>query len=370
MKLRFSIRDTGIGIAPENQDKIFEAFSQEDSSVNRKYGGTGLGLAISRKLLLLMGSDLKLQSIPGKGSIFFFDLEVSAQNGEAEVWADSDNLKKILIVDDNDNNRRILKDMLAIKNINSEEAENGSEALNKIKSGNRYDAILMDYHMPVLDGIETTRCIRRDLLQDAQSLPVLLLHSSAEDGSITAACRELEIVRNLVKPIKMSQLFNVLSHLKRMSNDPDPAIQPERRGNATKAPTMTNSHTGDFKILVADDNAINILLIKEMINNMLPDAQIMEAENGIKAVEIFKKENPDLIFMDIQMPEMNGYEATSCIRELEHNSRIPIIALTAATLKDEKDRCLEAGMDDFVTKPVVTTSIENVIQYWLHLNSN
>lgn len=354
---RFSVRDTGIGIDPANHHKIFEAFSQEDASTNRKFGGTGLGLAISKKLLVLLGSELQLQSIPKKGSTFFFDLTVQTLDGDAEVWTNNNNLKNILIVDDNFNNRHLLKDMLAIKKINTEEAENGVEALNKIEAGNKYDVVLMDYQMPEMDGLVTIKNIRQKLKISAEEMPIMLLYSSADDNKINAACKEFEVHQRLVKPIKINALFESLSKIG------------TQKINKTKQPVKKEDKTNQkyeyFKVLVVDDNMFNILLIKTMISDILPNAIIIEANDGKEAVECYKNEHPNIIFMDIQMPEMNGYEATIAIRQLETETKIPIIALTAGTLKEEKEKCLVAGMNDYVAKPFVSATIVGSVNKWL-----
>lgn len=351
---RFSVRDTGIGINPENQQKIFEAFSQEDASINRKFGGTGLGLAISRRLISLMGSELKLESTPQVGSTFYFDLKLRAMDGEAIEWKNLYEYKKVLIVDDNVNNRRILKDMLALKLINCDEVENGMEACNKLKSGNKYDLVLMDYHMPVMDGITAIEKIRNELKLE---LPIMLLHSSADDASINTACQELNVHQRLVKPIKIEHLFESLSKAGISNN--------QRKIKMKEIDVKQPTHLKEYKVLVVDDNMFNILLIKTIITQILPNAQISEASNGNEAVELYRSVQPDIIFMDIQMPDMNGYEAAKIIRSIEKLNRIPIIALTAGTLKDEKERCLEAGMNDYVSKPFVSSTIVSAIDKWL-----
>ncbi len=355
---KFSVRDTGIGIDPSQQEKIFEAFSQEDASITRKFGGTGLGLAISKKLLGLMGSELQLQSTPQQGSTFFFTLDVKTLDGDALEWTNTFNYKNILIVDDNANNRLILKDMLALKQIEVEEAENGVEAIQKLKAGKAYDAILMDYHMPVMDGIETIRNIRKDL--NLTELPIMLLHSSSDDESINAACKNLKVNLRLVKPIKMKYLFDALSKLK-LKNKHHKISSENSIGKKDKI----NSKFEYYKVLVVDDNTFNILLIKTIIGNILPNAKIIEAADGREAIEQYNNEQPDIVFMDIQMPEMNGYDATIQIRKTEIDRRIPIIALTAGTLKDEKEKCLQAGMNDYVSKPFVIASIEAMVKKWL-----
>ncbi|MEN9685267.1 MAG: hypothetical protein RLZZ28_1053 [Bacteroidota bacterium] len=356
--IRFSVKDTGIGINPENQQKIFEAFSQEDASTNRKYGGTGLGLTISKQLLTLMGSELKLASIPGQGSTFFFDLEVKTMDGDPEEWNLVPTYKKVLIVDDNTNNRLLLKEMLALQGVGSDEAESGKTAIEMLQSGSRYDIILMDYNMPEMDGIATIRHLREDLGLTAEKQPIVLLHSSAEDEIISKACKTWDIAFRLVKPIKMGLLFKSLSKVNLHDNT-------DSRRNSSKPLSELVSKTGPFKVLLVDDNEFNILLIRKIVGELLPGAAIYEASNGKKALDSFVENKPDIIFMDVHMPEMNGYEATMAIRKLETDHHIPIIALTAGTQSEEKDLCTDAGMNDFVTKPFVSASIVDVLNKWL-----
>lgn len=355
--MRFSVRDTGIGINLQNQQKIFEAFSQEDASTSRKYGGTGLGLAISKKLLQLMGSDLQLHSTPGVGSTFFFDLEVKTVHGEVDKLPMLSSFKNILIVDDNANNRLLLKDMLASQHIQCDEAENGFIAINMLSKGKKYDSILMDYNMPGIDGIETIKRIREDLKLSVAQQHIVLLHSSAEDERLNEACTSLSVTQRLVKPIKMNQLFETISRAGYQNKPHKIFKQLQQEKTAAKA--------GFFKVLVVDDNAFNIMLIKKIISNILPNAAIAEATNGREAVKSFTNEIPDIVFMDVQMPEMNGNEATAAIRKMEINNRVPIIALTAGTLIEEKEVCMVAGMDDFVTKPFASKTIFDIIERWL-----
>jgi CheY-like chemotaxis protein len=355
--IRFSVRDTGIGINPQNQQKIFEAFSQEDASTSRKYGGTGLGLAISKKLLQLMGSELQLQSIPGEGSTFFFNLEVKTMHGNADQLPLLSSFKNILIVDDNANNRLLLKDMLASQHMQCDEAENGFVAIDILRRGKKYDFILMDFNMPGMDGIETIKKIREDLKLSIPQQHIILLHSSAEDERLNVACTALGVTQRLVKPIKMNQLFETMSRAGYTKGPGNNLKQPEKEKDAVKS--------GFFKVLVVDDNAFNIMLIKKIIANILPNAAIAEATNGREAVASFTSQIPDIVFMDVQMPEMNGNEATTAIRKMEINKRVPIIALTAGTLIEEKEVCMEAGMDDFVTKPFASKTINEIIDRWL-----
>ncbi len=355
--LRFEVRDTGIGIKPEKQEKIFEAFSQEDASTTKKYGGTGLGLAISNKLLGLMGSQLQLISTPGQGCTFYFDLILKTEPGESINWENLDLVKNVLIVDDNDNNRVILRQMLLLKQINSEEAQNGFEALQLLAQGKRFDVIMMDYHMPYMDGLETIRKIRNSFNKLPEEQPVILLHSSSDDGTIIKGCEELMVNQRLVKPIKMQDMYDTLSRLHRKT-ETAPVV-------SETAPAAEPAHEKEvIRVLIAEDNPVNMLLAKTIIRRAAPNAVIIEAINGNEALNFCRTDMPDIVFMDVQMPEMNGYEATQKIRELQQEVHIPIIAVTAGNLKGEKEKCLEAGMDDFIAKPFVEEAIIVLFEKW------
>lgn len=350
--LRFSVRDTGIGILPENQKKIFEAFTQEDASTTRKYGGTGLGLAISKKLLELMGSELQLISELNVGSTFFFDIALTAQQVKADELIDISKIKHVLIVDDNANNRILVADMLALKNVKSDAVESGKLALELLQVPNDFDLVLMDFNMAEMDGIETIRQIRNRLNLGPEQLPIILLHSSADDEYIIEASKELGLVGRLVKPIHIQSLYDCIAQS---------GLPPMQESNISD----TYINYKHLKVLLADDNEFNILLVKQMISNILPNAQIFEAVDGLKAIELFETNQPDMVFMDIQMPELNGHEASQKIRSLSKGKHIPIIALTAGTQEDEREKCLQAGMDDFITKPFVIETLEAVIAKWV-----
>lgn len=354
--IRFSVRDTGVGIKPEKQGKIFEAFSQEDGSTTKKYGGTGLGLTITNKLLGMMGSKLELKSRPGVGSCFYFDITLQTERGEAINFDNIDRIKNVLVVDDNDNNRMILNQMLLLKNIQTTEAKNGFEALQLLAAGHRYDVILMDYHMPYMDGLETIGKIRDSVELDSEEQPIMLLHSSSDDGVIVKACEELGVDHRLLKPIKMQDIYNALSKLHKKEETTLPMNE--------AVPDEMNA--GDVSVLIAEDNMVNMLLARIILNKIAPNARVLEAANGEEALAFCRAQRPDLILMDVQMPEMNGYEATKAIRALHHEPRVPIVALTAGNVKGEKENCLAAGMDDFLVKPVVENDIRELMRKWLN----
>ena len=358
---RFSVRDTGVGIATKNQKKIFDAFSQEDASTTRKFGGTGLGLSISNKLLSMMGSQLQLQSELGKGSTFYFDLKLKVTDGEALNQKCKElhhHFNKILVVDDNKNNQNITLQMLKVQGIEAEAVSNGLEALGKIANGNKYDVVLIDYHMAYLNGIETIRKIRSELNLPPEEQHIVLFHSSEEDGKLYSQCRELGVSQLLVKPVTMQQLCDSLAKL---INNPTDTLAVNTEINTAEKDLFLEP----VKILIAEDNEINLLLAKTILKDLLPNAIILEAENGKEAIEKYQDHQPDVIFMDIQMPVMNGYDATGEIRSMAKN-HLPIIALTAGTVKGEEEKCISAGMDDYVTKPVVRATLQRVIKKWLH----
>lgn len=355
-KMRFAVRDTGIGIKPEQQSKIFNAFSQEDPSTTKKYGGTGLGLTISNRLLALMGSQLELKSAPGKGSTFYFDITLKTEEGEVIQWENIDRIKKVLIVDDNENNRMILSQMLLLKQIKTVEVDNGFAALQLLAKGQHFDVIIMDYHMPHINGLETIKKIREDFATGGKQVPVILLYSSADDGEIIKACDTLQIKHRLVKPVKMQDIYNTLSRLHVKTGDSAVAAV------SAKAATLPT----DLTILIAEDNSVNMLLAKTIIKRIAPNAKIVEARSGIEAVDCFRKKWPDLTLMDVQMPDMNGYDATRAIRAMQGDRHTPIIALTAGNVKGEKEKCLAAGMDDFVTKPIIEETLAQLFNKWLN----
>jgi PAS domain S-box-containing protein len=358
-KIRFAVRDTGIGIKPEKQSKIFEAFSQEDSSTTKKYGGTGLGLTISNSLLRLMDSRLQVISEPGSGSTFFFDVTLKTERGEAIEWSDVEKIKKVLVVDDNANNRLIIRQMLLLKNIDLVEASNGFEALQVLSTGKHFDLILMDYHMPFMDGLETIHKIRETFPSWGKDEPIMLLHSSSDDYKIIESCKKLRVNHRLIKPIKIQEFYQSLSRLYKVPSVKKTPLLPEKIEVSVK----------DFTVLLAEDNLVNMLLARTIIKKIAPNAIVIEASNGLQTLEYCQKKLPDIILMDVQMPVMNGYESTKKIRLLEKGTRVPIIAFTAGNVKGEREKCFDAGMDDFVVKPVVEQTVEVILKKWIGSNS-
>ncbi|HLW07693.1 MAG TPA: response regulator, partial [Marinilabiliaceae bacterium] len=349
-RLRFEVRDTGIGIKKEKQEEIFEAFAQEDRSITKKYGGTGLGLPITNSLLQLADSKLWLISDVGMGSCFYFDITFRTEKDEYENLSLND-IKSVLVVDDNTNNRRILKHMLELKKIEVDDVESGLQALLHLKNGKSYDVIIMDYHMPIMDGIETIKKIKSAI--HSKNQPIIMLYSSSDDDQLQEACEELEVESRLVKPIKMREMYQVLAQLKKENTRKK--VKNEEKFKFTKG----------IKVLIAEDNEVNMFLTKSIVQQIAPDASIFEARDGEQAVRQYKSEEPDIILMDVQMPNLNGIEATRAIRKLERSFHVPILALTAGAMSDERERCLKAGMDDFMAKPIVKQDIADMFIKWV-----
>lgn len=355
-KIRFEVKDTGVGISKDNLSKIFNAFSQEDSTTTRKFGGTGLGLSISNKLLSIMNTaPIQVKSEVGVGSTFYFEITF-----KSEFETIGANLKlnfpsKILIIDNNQKSAENLQKITKNQNIKTEIVLDGIEALYRIKKESDIEALIIDNDLPDMSGVEIIKKIRNNSNPKIVNIPIILLYSSNQDSKINAELTEYGIKQQLQKPINKTNLINALAALN--------PIVPENNipNNSNNLKSLDTK-----RILIVDDNKVNLMLARVIVHNLLPDAQIEEAYNGFEAIDKFKAFNPNIIFMDVQMSKLNGYEAATEIRKLEiDNSRVPIIALTAGTVLGEKERCLESGMNDYVSKPFVKESIIQVLNNWL-----
>ncbi len=363
----FSVQDTGIGINDEQQKRLFKAFTQADSSTTRKFGGSGLGLTISNMLAEKMGSKIEIISEPGKGSNFFFTIETEYEEGEKLHDGSLKDLHRIMVIDDNANNRMILEHTFHNWGIEYVGVDNGLSALNVIEHSKPFDVIIVDYHMPYLNGIDTIRMIREKLKLSPEILPIILLHSSSDDIELYEDCKKLGVKFNLTKPVKSKELLHYLKNI-----HSKPISEEKERESILKRDTFEITNNGSMVILVAEDVVLNMILVTTIITQMFPNMTILEAKNGKEAFDITVANNPDLILMDVQMPEMDGVESTIAIRNYEKNKskRIPIIALTAEVIKGEKEKCMEAGMDDFLTKPIEQNALREVLgKYLISLQS-
>jgi PAS domain S-box-containing protein len=359
-KLSISVRDTGIGINKEQQSKLFKSFSQADSSTTRKFGGTGLGLVISQLIAEKMGSTIHIKSTVGVETIFYFDITTHFEAGDKLDATKIIGVKQCLIIDDNANNRLIMKQMLNQWQIESECCDSGFEALKIIEKPKNFDLIICDYNMPYINGIETIRMLKDKLNLSIEKKPVILLHSSLDDMKLEKECLELGIRFRLSKPVKSNDLFNYLNNLHQINSD----IIEEEIVAAPKTDHINKS----VKILIAEDVFLNMVLIKAMLSELGYENCIIEAKNGIEAIDKYQKMSPDLILMDVHMPELDGISATQKIRELEllsGNNNVPIIALTAGALKEEREKCFANGMNDFLTKPLVPEKIKSMLNKYL-----
>ena len=358
-KLSISVRDTGIGINKEQQTKLFKSFSQADSSTTRKFGGTGLGLVISQLIAEKMGSTINIKSTEGVETIFYFDITTRFEAGNKLDYTKIKGVKRCLIIDDNINNQTIMKQMLLQWQIESECCDGGFEALKIIEQPEPFDLIICDYHMPYINGIETIRMLRAKLKFTSEKQPVILLHSSLDNIQLENDFLDLGIRFRLSKPVKSNDLFNYLCNLyeDNMTNLDNENIE---------SPKANNIHE-NVKILVAEDVFLNMVLIKAMLSELGYTNEIIEAKNGIEAIEKYQKMSPDLILMDVHMPELDGISATKKIRaiELSTGNNVPIIALTAGALKEEREKCFASGMNDFLTKPVVPEKIREMLNKYL-----
>lgn len=357
-----SVRDTGIGVKHSDSDKLFKAFSQADTSTTRRYGGTGLGLIISNSLAQKMGSKIEFESEFGKGSSFSFTVETAYETeGEAD-FKKTKLLKRVLVVDDNANNRMILEHTFEHWGINYTGVESGQKALQILDTAEHFDLIIVDYHMPDLDGIETIKRIRQDSRFAPEKQSIIMLHSSSDDSAIHDAAKALHIQFSLSKPIKSDELLGYIQNIQSHSDLENPI--PDQ--TPTKISSKKIQFIDALKILIAEDNLMNMMVISRMLNNILPNAQLIEAENGEEVLELLKTIIPDLILMDVQMPLMDGIDATKYIRSNTTHpaANVPIVALTAGVSREERENCYKAGMNYFLSKPIENDLLfDMVIKY-------
>jgi CheY-like chemotaxis protein len=351
--LHFSVSDTGIGIPTAKQSSIFEAFSQADSSITRKYGGTGLGLTISARLVRLMGGQIWVESDQGKGTVFHFTtISPVASNLKA-----TETLQRIgslplmgmsaLIADDSLTSRRILADHLTGWGMRQTLATSWQQALSivdrALSTGERFDVVLLDVQMPGIDA----RILSERLKQQTAPGGALILLTSPRPGAGSAQLGHNSSAVTLTKPVKRSELFAALMHALTVNGKSDPSLSP---GDPTRQRvTQAARH---FHVLLAEDNFINQKLAETLLQKRGHSVAVVGS--GREALDRLSREAFDLVLMDVQMPEMDGIEATAAIRQNEdrNGGHIPIVAMTACGMKGDAERCLAAGMDAYVAKPI------------------
>ncbi|HEU0102162.1 MAG TPA: response regulator [Mycobacteriales bacterium] len=356
--VRWSVRDSGIGITPEQQTRLFEAFQQADASTTRRYGGTGLGLTISRQLVELMGGRLDVESTAGAGSTFFFELPLPAVT--APVPAEPARLSlagvRVLVVDDNPTNLTVMHEYLSaaslIPTCVADARSAMDELLGALQLGAPYDVAILDMHMPGTDGLQLAAAIRAQ--PDLARLPMALLTSTGQRGE-RAAARRAGIGAYLIKPVRQAQLFDRLAGL--LSGDDEGGARAAGAG----APVRLAVAAG--RVLVAEDNVVNQRVVTAMLEQLGYVVDL--APDGLVAVERALARRYDAVLMDCQMPQLDGFEATRRIRAADGaTATTPVIGLTASALAVDRQHCQEAGMDDFLSKPLRREALAEVLLRW------
>lgn len=357
--IHFEVSDTGIGIAPEKQEIIFDQFSQADSSITRQYGGSGLGLTISRRLVRLMGGDLWVESKPWEGSTFFFNVEFPAAESYDRVQQPGEALRgcRVLIVDDNETNRTILTETLRGWGMSADQAGDADQGLRLIEQAaaqdHPYDLVLLDYCMPGMDGAQMLSRMKAD--SGFSRVIVMMLTSDARAG-YQQQWKELGAAGTVVKPVKRKELLRALEAAFSSSDDCIEGTAPEPNGELK----------GPLRILLVEDSPDNRMLIKAYLKAM--PYQIDEAENGEVAVTMVQTQKYHLVLMDMQMPVMDGYTATRAIRKWEKDTgaaAVPIIALTAFALNEDEGKSMAAGCTAYLTKPIKRQALLDAISAYI-----
>jgi signal transduction histidine kinase/DNA-binding response OmpR family regulator len=360
--LHFTVSDTGIGIPQEKQNVIFEPFTQADASTTRRYGGTGLGLTISTRLVGMMNGKIWVESQVGRGTQFHFTatLEVAdAKTIEVGSIAPPEMLRgvKVLVVDDNRTNRRILEGMLRRWEMKPRAVESGEEALSQLGSarvaGAPFALVLTDMHMPNMDGFTLVEKIRQR--SDLSTATIMMLTSAGHRGD-ALRCKDLGVSAYLLKPIRQSELREAIARV----------LGAREQKGAVPLITRFSLHDArdpgaSLRVLLAEDNPVNQLLAMRLLEKR--GHRVTVAANGREALAALEKESYDLVFMDVQMPEMDGLEATIAIREKEKGgaNHLPVIALTAHAMKGDQERCMQAGMDGYLSKPVRAQELDELL---------
>src|SRR5579864_3663160 len=363
LSLHFTVSDSGIGIPEDKRESIFAPFTQADTSTTRKYGGTGLGLTISARLAAMMGGAMWVESEMGKGSHFHFTIHVSAvQLKDVKIGSAAPPEAlcgvKVLVVDDNSTNRRILEGMLRRWEMKTVLVESGDEALAQLSAARKaeepFGLILTDMHMPKMDGFALVERIRQR--PELTTATIMMLTSAGHRGD-AARCQELGVTAYLLKPIRQSELREAVARV----------LGAHQQEGAIPLITRYSLHdardpAASLRVLVAEDNPVNQRLATRLLEKR--GHRVSVAGNGFEALAAWRKESFDLVFMDVQMPEMDGYEATAAIRKEEKNSggHVQVIALTAHAMKGDRDKCLAAGMDGYLSKPIRPQELDEVLE--------
>jgi two-component system sensor histidine kinase/response regulator len=360
LTVRFEVRDTGIGLSEEQIGRLFQSFSQADASTTRKYGGTGLGLAISKNLAELMGGEVGVSSVPGQGSTFWFTARLGKSDKASQRFTPRPDLRgrRILVVDDNDMARTVLADLLGSLGFAVSSAASGEEAIQAVSEAleqhRPYEIVLLDWQMPGMDGIEAARHIRA--IDGAAGLHLILVTSYAREEAMKAA-ESVGIKDVLIKPVNASMLFNVVMQLMLDEHQLD-------GGARNIAPSKTEiPNLAGYRVLLVEDNEINQQIATELLD--FTGVAVEVANHGAEALEMLAAGAYDLVLMDVQMPVMDGITATRHLREKPELTDLPIVAMTANAMEADKQRCLDAGMNDHIAKPIAPELLWQTLARWL-----
>lgn len=353
-EVQFSVKDTGIGIPEERQADLFQAFTQVDASTTRKYGGTGLGLAISKRLTEIMGGRMWVESKVGEGSTFYFTIVAQASGSQLArsfLQESSSALagRHVLIVDDNSTNRRILVKQALLWGMVPSAAASGAEALDLIRHGHAFDVGILDMSMPEMDGLALALEIRK--YRDPRALPLIMLTSVANRPR-DAKTGQVQFAAYLNKPIKPTALFDALLHAMRIEPAEATAVRPRAAGGKL-------ADTLPLNILVAEDNTVNQKVVQQLLAHLGYRADVVA--NGVEVLDALERQNYDIVLMDVQMPEMDGLEATRRLRARFGDGRPRVIAMTANAMPGDREKCLAAGMDTYVSKPIELDDVRMVL---------
>jgi CheY-like chemotaxis protein/HPt (histidine-containing phosphotransfer) domain-containing protein len=362
VKLKFSVRDTGIGMTPEQTTRLFQAFTQADTSTTRKFGGTGLGLSISKRLVEMMGGSIWVESSPGAGSTFHFTAWFGIGSAALERKRFIPDLAGIraLVVDDNPQAREILSDTLRGFALRAEPVSSGEDAIRELAAADSSDpfgVVLMDWHMPGMDGLEASRIIKRG--SRLKNIPRIVMVTAFGREEVRTEAEQIGVDGYLLKPVSASVLYDSLMDLFGTAEADSNGVRAARDEESTY-------DASGVRILLVEDNEMNQQIARELLESA--GAQVTIAKHGGEAVSILRQGPEslafDIVLMDLQMPEMDGYTATGLLRADPRFKDLPIIAMTAHALVEERQRCLEAGMNDHVTKPIDPDAVFSALNRW------